>query len=241
MEFTIYKSIIGAANVIRLLKCSDKYFNSFTSFALPSIQSASVIVKATVVWNNLQFWVSLTCYEEIEEGLKAINDIYTQQASNLPDLPTNVSRTLIEVEALDLSFLEIHVPNCKPIPSVRHIMFQSTSELAEENIYKILYDPEEICLFTVTSNVCPSPTRFIYRQLAEDNPYVIYSYEKVPYGPLSINEVSECLKNLLLSIKEALDELHSCSLRHNDLRLPNVCFNSEYKAILIDLDACTRA
>uniref|UniRef100_A0A1X7TF44 Protein kinase domain-containing protein n=1 Tax=Amphimedon queenslandica TaxID=400682 RepID=A0A1X7TF44_AMPQE len=120
-------------------------------------------------------------------------------------------------------------------------MFQSTSELVEQNIYKVLYDLEEINLFFLTSNAHHSPTRFIHRQLVKKYPYVIYSYKKVPYGPLSIVEASECLKYLLLSIKEALKELHSCGLRHNDLRLPNVCFNSEYEAILIDLDACTPA
>ncbi|XP_019853168.1 PREDICTED: uncharacterized protein LOC109582718 [Amphimedon queenslandica] len=121
MEFTIYKSIIGVANVIRLLKCRNKSFNYFTCFTLPSIQSAGVIVKVSVEWKDLKFWVSLTCYEDIEEGLKAINDIYIQQTSNLPDLPTDVSETLIEIEASDLAFLKL--PSCKPIPSVRHVMF----------------------------------------------------------------------------------------------------------------------
>uniref|UniRef100_A0A1X7TER6 Uncharacterized protein n=1 Tax=Amphimedon queenslandica TaxID=400682 RepID=A0A1X7TER6_AMPQE len=37
MEFTIYKSIIGVVNVIRLLKCRDKSLNYFTCFTLPII------------------------------------------------------------------------------------------------------------------------------------------------------------------------------------------------------------
>lgn len=34
----------------------------------------------------------------------------------------------------------------------------------------------------------------------------------------------------------ALDEFHSSGLSHNDIRLPNICFNKDYEAVLIDVD-----
>ena len=40
------------------------------------------------------------------------------------------------------------------------------------------------------------------------------------------------------SIKVALDELHELKLSHNDVRLPNICFNQQFEAVLIDLDRC---
>lgn len=46
----------------------------------------------------------------------------------------------------------------------------------------------------------------------------------------------KCLRSLVTGIKEALDELHLLGFSHNDIRLPNVCFDESYRAILIDID-----
>ena len=68
-------------------------------------------------------------------------------------------------------------------------------------------------------------------------PIVVYDYKKVKYGPLTRKDAISCLISLVQTIKQALDELHRASLSHNDLRLPNICFNEDYEAVLIDLDS----
>lgn len=35
-------------------------------------------------------------------------------------------------------------------------------------------------------------------------------------------------------VKEVLDKLHDIGLSHNDARLPNICFNTNFEVILID-------
>ena len=36
----------------------------------------------------------------------------------------------------------------------------------------------------------------------------------------------------------ALQDLHAFGYSHNDIRLPNVCFDKAHKAVLIDIDRC---
>ena len=42
-------------------------------------------------------------------------------------------------------------------------------------------------------------------------------------------------------VYEALKQLHSFGYVHGDVRLPNVCFNENFDAVLIDLERCTYA
>ena len=54
-----------------------------------------------------------------------------------------------------------------------------------------------------------------------------------------MNAAEQCVKTLALKFKAALDELHLFGFLHNDVRLPNFCFDSSFNAILVDLDRCT--
>ncbi len=40
------------------------------------------------------------------------------------------------------------------------------------------------------------------------------------------------------NFKVALDELHAIGLLHNDVRLPNICFNEQFEPALVDIDRC---
>ena len=69
----------------------------------------------------------------------------------------------------------------------------------------------------------------------------VFSYDKVPYGPLREEQARKYLKTLSEKICAALEELHRFGYAHCDIRLPNVCFNSNYDAVLIDMERCTCA
>ncbi len=67
---------------------------------------------------------------------------------------------------------------------------------------------------------------------------MLYTYKKVHYSPLTFEEARACLQGFVSSLMKALEELHSFGLAHYDIRLPNICFNESYEAVLIDLDFC---
>ena len=62
----------------------------------------------------------------------------------------------------------------------------------------------------------------------------------MPYGPLEGEQACKVLRTLSEKIFTALEELHNFGYGHGDVRLPNVCFNSEYDAVLIDMERCER-
>ena len=71
----------------------------------------------------------------------------------------------------------------------------------------------------------------------DEHGFHVYQYNKIVYGAMTNEEAFKCLKALISSIKFALDGLHKLGLSHNDVRLPNICFNEQYNSILIDIQA----
>ena len=60
------------------------------------------------------------------------------------------------------------------------------------------------------------------------------------YSPLEVKDASKVLQTLSEKIKAALDELHEQGFMHCDVRLPNICFNEQLDAVLIDVDRACR-
>ena len=60
------------------------------------------------------------------------------------------------------------------------------------------------------------------------------------YSPLEVKDASKVLQTLTEKIKAALDELHEQGFMHCDVRLPNICFNEQLAAVLIDVDRACR-
>ena len=65
------------------------------------------------------------------------------------------------------------------------------------------------------------------------------TFLKYPAGleePLHRDQAARCLDEMVLNIASALISLHGAKLAHLDLRLENICFNSDGSVVLIDLD-----
>ena len=63
-----------------------------------------------------------------------------------------------------------------------------------------------------------------------------FCYKKVRYDPLSNEEASMCLLDFIPQVVEIVKKLYSEGYQHTDVRIPNICFNENFKAVLIDLD-----
>ncbi len=59
------------------------------------------------------------------------------------------------------------------------------------------------------------------------------------YDPMTPEESTECLLCLIKEVVIALDEMHKFGFAHNDVQLPNICFDASFRVILIDLDRAT--
>lgn len=82
MSETIYKSILGTADIIRLARIHDVEMSEFISFAVPSLASKGCIVKIVVKWHGFKFEVNLTTYEDITAGLTEIKKLLKSSVLN---------------------------------------------------------------------------------------------------------------------------------------------------------------
>ena len=63
-----------------------------------------------------------------------------------------------------------------------------------------------------------------------------FKYEAVHYDPLDEDEALSCLFSLVKEVATTIEALHRLGFAHQDVRLPNICFSSQFKPVLIDID-----
>ena len=230
MLYTERKASIGAANLLRLLRSSNYNIKSITTFALPNLQSKECIVEIKITWEDYKFISELTRHRTIPSGIDRIIAVMKQQHENLPAL---VSKHLMKLSNEECNAL------CKSSPSVQIVSSRHIMMKANGKVYKILYCPSETKAFYLYYHKKKSHcTSIIHPEIEREGSRLVYSYNLVPYSPLNAREAKTCLRSLVQGIKTALDEVHGLELSHNDIRLPNICFNSSFKVILIDFDRC---
>ena len=64
-------------------------------------------------------------------------------------------------------------------------------------------------------------------------------YNKIRHDSLTYEEGRKCCHELVIKIYEATQSIHEAGFMHNDLRLPNICFDPNFEPILIDFDFAT--
>lgn len=113
------------------------------------------------------------------------------------------------------------------LSSPTHIVVECTT-----SVHKVLYEPTEWgakLLVGLSAMHVIQPVEETQHRIQE---IFFYKYSRVKYGPIKAEDA------LVRGIKLALDELHECKISHNDVRLPNVCYNDKYEPVLIDVDRC---
>ena len=64
-----------------------------------------------------------------------------------------------------------------------------------------------------------------------------FKYERVHYDPMTVEEAKKCLHHFFCEVYSVIGQLHDTDkLAHRDIRFDNICFNQQFKPILIDLD-----
>ena len=64
-------------------------------------------------------------------------------------------------------------------------------------------------------------------------------YDKICHDPLTYEEARRCCYELVIKIYKVTQSIHNAGYMHNDLQLPNICFNLHFEPILIDFDFAT--
>ena len=235
MRETVIKSIHGAADILRLLRNNDVNFKEFIVFAFPKCGEKKCAVKITVIWKNLHFTYDLQVLTTVSQLWGEIGHVVEKQQVKVPSLPSPDSvnpHFLMHLSSYDLGQFGLRA---RQMQSVYHIMIDDGS-----NVHKLVTQlSERNSLNRLTIQVFKrrlNPHHFIVPAMGEIED--VFKYPKVFNGPLNRIEARRCLRTQVMKIDDALTELHGIRLAHTDIRLPNVCFNRAYDAILIDVDRC---
>lgn len=236
MRYTEEKAIMGAANFIRFMRNVHPSFSNIVVFALPNTYDKSCIVKIAVEWTFPFFNYTLNCYEKVQEGVQEIKRVFTEYSKLSLMLPRNIEPYFIRLSESDIDKIWPDSTDATQMASTRHIVVKCNTA-----IRKVLYDKMEI----YSISLCNKLQGHIHHVIAPTwldlvvSPHVrVYEYPKVTHGQLTREQAHSCLREFVFTLNQALQELHGMGFSHNDLRLPNVCFNDQYEAVLIDLDRC---
>ena len=112
---------------------------------------------------------------------------------------------------------------------------------SSDTVYKVVYSlSEQTAISRLTSKLASVSTPLQFVITPVDFPMFstvcIYKYKMVKFGPLARSDAIKCLRALVEGIMKAISELHNLGFSHNDIRLPNVCFNDSYEPVLIDIE-----
>ena len=235
MLYTERKAVLGAADMLRLLRHTDKNFSVFTSFVFPKKECPQCVIKVTVKWQQLRFRYALQRLQDIQQAVGEVQDVLIHQMSAVPTLPKEIKPQLMLLSQDELNGLSSDAP--VQLPSQRNIVVADA-----KYIYKVLCDVESalhlLVLLYVHRGIAGQPKHFVLPCPFQQE--TLFKYEKVHYSPLEVKDARKVLQTLSEKIKAALDELHEQGFMHCDVRLPNICFNEQLDAVLIDVDRACR-
>ncbi len=235
MSQTEVKTILGAIDALRMLRYNDPSQSEISVFCFPKLEVKQCIIKIQVKWNNYRFNTRIWRYRSIEDGISALKLVLREQY-RLPDMPENLD---------ECSLMPLTLAECKYFGGST-IQLKSSTHLIVTNevkVFKVLYKLTEfvnikqaIEVFTRTK-----PKFSTSLELVDVlNVHFCYSYNYLPYGHLRRDEARLCLNDFLEKMEKTLNELHNMGMSHNDIRLDNVCFDSDFNPILIDFDMSTK-
>ena len=233
MVFTERKAAIVGANVLRSIRAKNTDITEVSAFALPNTQgdAGACILKVQVEWAQFHFMTTLTRFKNIEDGVVALTTALRGQRYEM-SLSSPYFITLSTSCCRRLCGKEGHQIECQ-----HHVVVKSI----DGYIYKLLYEAEEQQGFGEFLRIMRTKTALKNVIYPEDvtppnRTTVLQKYRCSKFGPLNQAEARKCLRSFIVGAKSALDELHGIGLSHNDIRLPNFCFNANFEVILIDLD-----
>ena len=233
---TIRKVTIDLIEILRIVKAHGITECTMTGFAFPKLDIDQCIVKVTVSYipNRIQF--STDCVKVAKEDLQKelcsaiVNNNHLLSKCNGKEILDTAEKCIIPLSPEELVKFGTNAIQ-------RRAYYGVLIEVEQE---EIVYCYKKPTLHSGCTRLLdfdkPSNYRINYQQLDS----LFFRYQKVMHDPLSNEEVSMCLRNFIPKVVKIVENLCSDGFEHRDVRIPNICFDKNCKAILIDLDNSVR-
>ena len=234
---TARKTVLLLFHYIRLLKCFGVTCPKVHAFVFPCKEVEQCAVQVTMQYDSskVEFCYSVKCLR-LSDIRSALQGAYEQNEETL----SNTARTISDNYnhyAVYLTQLEVNAiaanqgheyTNCRLAKCYNGILIMTDRYCLKKPLYKIsVSNLMLLCWITNSSFI-----HYTRKELG------FFSYEKLPYGPLTDNQAKSCCAELVTKMENVFNSLESEGICHSDVRLPNICFNDTYTPVLIDFDFC---
>ena len=232
-ENTLAKLLIEVIDQVRLLGNYQSTFSECIGFVFPNMEEPSFAAKLTLKWTESFLFEYMFCAlkkEVVKKEIKsAVGAIYSKLSSSL-DVDAGM-RYFIRLS--EQSLLQVG-EGLIQVPSKYNIV------LCDQDYYYKMF-PDVKAELTCNIMKCRS-CGLSCDQLSIScfvKPFGIvcfYGFEKLPYQ-ISRDQAKQCLYQFVVEVNDALDVLHNhFAFAHLDIKLDNICFNKNFKPVLIDFD-----
>ena len=144
------------------------------------------------------------------------------------------------VKLTNTEIAENFPPGTRQLKSSNTLVIESNASQMITKISSAPFNPELYQLILTLSEAAVISDRMITPKFERISGIrSVIKYGKVPHSPLTAEEASKCLLSFIQSVNKSLQALHYLGYAHNDVRLENICFNTNREAVLIDLDRCS--
>ena len=228
-ETTIFHLIIGLIDQSRYERNYNTTISKTTGFYFPI--GEGFIERVDCVWNDEDVQYDVTCTQlELEDAKQLVLEIWGNRTSTSFSgpctrftLPMTVSflRAKFGADSYQLHSGESVVIMC---PS-RHLVYKFP--LGRRAFASLTYFATNLDLQRTAKPRIATSLRGWFE-------YDAYS------PPLSSSNARQYIVPLVETVVEAIKELHGVGSAHLDIRLENICFDGNSRAILIDIDRSCR-
>ena len=242
-EDTIRKALFVATDLLRLRRMYNDGIKTLTAFTfpkLPKIKGETIpqcVVKLVVTWENFSVYYELTQLKTHDDVRREILEAVSSFAV-LNTTQMSMDRVLMKLSTDDLE--KFNGINPKQIPSQGAIMVSCGDSIFKRPLWNLhaCVLTRVVSQLTVVALSRPSQNAItIQKQPAIISETYFFKYDRVHYDPMTEEEAKKCLQHFFSEVRSVIGQLHDTyKLAHMDIRLDNICFNQQFKPILIDLD-----
>ena len=184
-------------------------------------------------WENFSVSYELTQLKTHDDVRREIREAVSSFAV-LNNTQRSMDRVLMKLSTDDLE--KFNGINPKQIPSQGAIMVSCGDSIFKRPLWNL---HASVLNFVVERSLSrPSQkASTVQLQPALISETFFFKDERVHYDPMTAEEAKNCLQNFFSEVRSVIGQLHDTyKLAHLDIRLDNICFNQQFKPILIDLD-----
>ena len=245
-EDTIRKSLFVATDLLRLRRMYNDGIKTITAFnfpKLPNIKGEKIpqcVVKLVVTWENFSVYYDLTQLKTPDDVRREILEAVSSFAV-LNNTQMSMDRVLMKLSTDDLE--KFNGINPKQIPSEGSLMVSCGDSIFKRPFWTLhvlqLWKLHVSVLNLVARSLSRPSQNAITVQIqpALISETYFFKYDRVHYDPMTGEEAKKCLQHFFSEVRSVIGQLHDTyKLAHMDIRLDNICFNQQFKPILIDLD-----